>query len=57
VPGLKVNRSVLLFSANAVLRTKHSGAGYHYNHTLAHILVEYASAVSSALLPWQCATA
>ena len=57
MPGLKVNRSVLLFSANAVLRTKHSGAGYHYNHTLAHILVEYASAVSSALLPWQCATA
>lgn len=38
--------SILLF-AIAVLRMKHSNDGYAYNHTLAHILVEYASAVSS----------
>jgi len=41
-----------------VLRTKHSGAGYHYNHTLAHILVEYASAVYTSdltsLFTWTC---
>jgi hypothetical protein len=38
---------VTLFFVNAVLRMKHSDGGYSYNHTLAHILVEYASAVSS----------
>jgi hypothetical protein len=42
--------------ANAVLTMKPSDGGYAYNRTLAHILVEYASAVSSPLLPLQCAT-
>ncbi|XP_025828534.1 lipase-like [Panicum hallii] len=41
-----------------VLRTNHSGGGYHYNHTLAHILVEYASAVYTSdltsLFTWTC---
>ncbi|XP_024310813.1 lipase isoform X3 [Brachypodium distachyon] len=40
------------------LRMKHSGDGYHYNSTLAHILVEYASAVYTSdltsLLTWTC---
>lgn len=36
-----------LFANNAVIRLMHNcDGGYSYNHTLAHILVEYASAVS-----------
>ncbi|KAK3120653.1 hypothetical protein QOZ80_9AG0691520 [Eleusine coracana subsp. coracana] len=57
---------VLLFASPAaaagrgggVLRMKHSDSGYSYNHTLAHILVEYASAVYTSdltsLFTWTC---
>nr|CAB3492166.1 unnamed protein product [Digitaria exilis] len=41
-----------------VLRMKHQNGGYPYNHTLAHILVEYASAVYTSdltsLITWTC---
>ncbi|AQK48686.1 Lipase [Zea mays] len=41
-----------------VIRLKHSDGGYSYNHTLAHILVEYASAVYTSdltsLFSWTC---
>jgi hypothetical protein len=44
-----VTESFLRFSLhNAELRMKISDGGYSYNSTLSHILVEYASAVSSS---------
>lgn len=40
--------------ANAVIRLKRCDGGYSYNHTLAHILVEYASAVCSSCTMCYC---
>jgi hypothetical protein len=56
--GFLLSASTVAAAGPGVLRMKHSDGGYSYNHTLAHILVEYASAVYTSdltsLFTWTC---
>ncbi|CAO2149992.1 unnamed protein product [Urochloa humidicola] len=52
------SHTVAAAAEQGVLRMKPTDGGYHYNHTLAHVLVEYASAVYTSdltsLFTWTC---